>query len=75
MNIRNKKSRMSGANTFTEHLQYNEKEHNANNRFCFLRELFFNDARYSVNLFMHNVALFKSTKEKSMNRFVDISIK
>ena len=57
---------MSGANTFTEHLQYNEKEQNASS---------FNDARYSVNLSMRNVALFKSTKEKSMNRFMDISIK
>ena len=27
---------MSGANTFTEHLQYNEKEQNASS-FCFLR--------------------------------------
>ena len=57
---------MPGANTFTEHLQYNEKEQNASS---------FNDARYSVNLSMRNVALFKSTKEKSMNRFMDISIK
>ena len=31
---------MSGANTFTEHLQYNEKEQNASNSFSFLSSCF-----------------------------------